>query len=177
MASQFMKGRKETAAQKRARLAKASKDRLERIAPKKKEICERISTGETMRAICRSNGMPQWRTVYDWMNEDEGFAAHVACAREIGFDAIAQDALQIADETETGQRKKTTENGVEIIEEDMLGHRKLRIETRLKLLACWSPKKYGQRKIHQGDDGADPVGVRVTAPELTAAMKAISKSL
>jgi hypothetical protein len=33
----------------------------------------------------------------------------------------------------------------------MLGHRKLQIETRLKLLACWDPKKYGNRTTLAGD--------------------------
>ena len=28
---------------------------------------------------------------------------------------------------------------------------KLRIETRLKLLACWNPSKYGNKTILQGD--------------------------
>jgi len=35
--------------------------------------------------------------------------------------------------------------------EDMLGHRKLQIETRLKLLAKWNPKKYGDRVTMAGD--------------------------
>lgn len=29
--------------------------------------------------------------------------------------------------------------------EDMLGHRKLQIETRLKLLAKWDPRRYGEK--------------------------------
>ena len=33
----------------------------------------------------------------------------------------------------------------------MLGHRKLQIETRLKLLAKWNPKKYGDRVTMAGD--------------------------
>ena len=35
---------------------------------------------------------------------------------------------------------------------DMLGHRKLQIETRLKLLAKFNPKKYGDKVVHSGDD-------------------------
>ncbi|HXD37446.1 MAG TPA: hypothetical protein VN624_12375, partial [Rhodanobacter sp.] len=31
-------------------------------------------------------------------------------------------------------------------QEDMLGHRKLRIDTRLKLLAKWDPKRYGDKQ-------------------------------
>jgi len=33
----------------------------------------------------------------------------------------------------------------EVKQEDMLGHRKLQVETRLKLLACWDPRRYGAK--------------------------------
>ena len=35
---------------------------------------------------------------------------------------------------------------IKIKREDMLGHRKLQIETRLKLLAKWNPKKWGDKQ-------------------------------
>jgi hypothetical protein len=38
-----------------------------------------------------------------------------------------------------------------ITEEDMLGHRKLQIETRLKLLAKFHPTKYGDKVMLAGD--------------------------
>ena len=40
---------------------------------------------------------------------------------------------------------------------DMIEHRKLRIDTRLKLLAKWNPKKYGDKMAHTGPDGGDLV--------------------
>jgi len=47
----------------------------------------------------------------------------------------------------------TTDDGEKktVREEDMLGHRKLQIETRLKLLAKWNPKKYGEKLALAGD--------------------------
>lgn len=107
------------------------------------EICERLSDGEPLRAICRDPHMPAWRTVYDWIHKDQAFATRIAQAREVGFDAIAEEALQIADTPVEGVRKESSEEGYKEVREDMLGHRKLQIETRLKLLAKWSPKKYG----------------------------------
>ena len=41
-----------------------------------------------------------------------------------------------------------------------ISKQKLQIETRLKLLACWSPKRYGQRTVVAGDDTA-PIVVEV----------------
>lgn len=107
------------------------------------EICERLAEGEPLRAICRDPHMPAWRTVYDWMSKDSAFAARIAQAREVGFDAIAEEALHIADTPVEGVRKEASDDGYKEVREDMLGHRKLQIETRLKLLSKWSPKKYG----------------------------------
>lgn len=110
------------------------------------EICRRLSEGETLRAICRDEGMPPWRSVYDWIAQDEGFAARFARARELGADAIAEQAMSIADTPVIGEEVEESENGIKVRRADMLGHRKLQVETRLKLLAKWFPKKYGDRQ-------------------------------
>lgn len=121
------------------------------------EMCYRLSDGEPLRAICRDDHMPAWRTVYDWMSSNEEFSARIARGRDLGMDAILEDTLKIADTPMVGVRKKY-ESGVvtEAVEEDMLGHRKLQIETRLKLLAKWNPKKYGDKveNTHKGDVNA-----------------------
>ena len=46
----------------------------------------------------------------------------------------------------------------------MLGHRKLQIETRLKLLAKWDPKRYGDKVDlnHGGEVGLQVVVKRYT---------------
>ena len=108
-------------------------------------IAERLSNGEPMAAICRDEGMPAYRTVKDWMDSKPEVSAAIACAREEGFDVLSAQCLEIADTPEEGV--ETTERGesVETRHGDMLGHRKLRIETRLKLLAKWDPKRYGER--------------------------------
>lgn len=107
------------------------------------EICRRIADGETLRSICRDEHMPSWRAVYDWINDDAEFSSRIARARELGFDAIAEEALAIADTPREGEEREESDNGVKVKKGDMLGHRKLQVETRLKLLAKWSPKKYG----------------------------------
>lgn len=101
--------------------------------------------------------MPAWRTVYDWREADPEFAARFARARDAGFDAIAEEALEIADTPQEGIRIETDADGSKTVREDMLGHRKLRVETRLKLLAKWSPKKYGERVdvAHSGQLGLE----------------------
>jgi hypothetical protein len=126
------------------------------------EICQRLSTGEPLRQICRSQGIPEWRTIYDWVARDPLFAAQVARAREEGYDAMAEETLDIANTPHLGTKKVFSSGGesdsVTVTEEDMLGHRKLQIETRLKLLACWNPKKYGT-KVALGGDAGNPIKI------------------
>jgi len=110
------------------------------------EICARLAEGEPLRVICRDDHMPAWRTVYDWRSADPEFAARIAHARDVGFDAIAEEALEIADTPVEGVRREVGTDGVKAVHEDMLGHRKLQVETRLKLLAKWSPSRYGDKQ-------------------------------
>ena len=124
-------------------------------------ICEQLSEGIPLRQICRENeGFPGWRTVYDWMAKDPALSASIAHAREIGYDAIAEECLQISDTIKLGIRKvystgaEEGEDSVTVTEEDMLGHRKLQIETRLKLLAKFCPEKYGDKLGLHGVEGA-----------------------
>lgn len=131
------------------------------------QICEQLSEGIPLRQICRQEGFPAWRTVYDWMYRDEQLSAAIAHARDIGYDALAEECLQIADNIQIGTRKTFSsgseegEDTVTVVEEDMLGHRKLQIETRLKLLAKFNPKKYGDSMTHKGD-AENPLEMGVT---------------
>jgi hypothetical protein len=104
--------------------------------------------------------MPEWRTVYDWLAQDKDLSARVARAREAGYEAMAEETLEIADNFHLGQTQVMDDKGNKVTIEDMLGHRKLRIETRLKLLACWSPSKYGN-KVQLGGDPNNPLKIEV----------------
>lgn len=118
-------------------------------------ICEQLSEGIPLRQICRENdGFPAWRTVYDWMGRNEELSASISRARDIGYDAIAEECLAIADNIELGHKQVMTDEGSATTVEDMLGHRKLRIETRLKLLAKFHPTKYGDKLGLHGVEGA-----------------------
>jgi hypothetical protein len=116
-------------------------------------ICERLSEGEPLAQICRDEGMPAARTVRDWMAERPDVSAAIARAREDGEDRIAADCLAIADD---GRRDySVNEDGREVVDHDHIQRSKLRIETRLKLLAKWNPKKWGDRQAveHSGAVG------------------------
>lgn len=110
-------------------------------------IIEWISDGKTLRDYCRQDGAPHFTVVYDWIEADEEFSLRFARARDIGADAIAQETLNIVDE-----RPPTTDNGA--TDSGYVSWQKARVETRLKLLAKWNPKKYGDRIDHTSSDGS-----------------------
>lgn len=119
------------------------------------EICARLADGETLRQICRDERMPHWTTVYDWKEANEEFSLRIARAREAGHDAIAQECLAIADDTASDTI--ATENG-DRANAEWISRSKLRIETRLKLLAKWDPKRYGDKMdINHGGQDGNPV--------------------
>lgn len=111
-------------------------------------IIQWISEGKPLRQFCRENALT-WRTVYNWLEADPDFASRFARARDVGADAIAEQALEIADTPVEGVRTEIGgKDGPKEVREDMLGHRKLQVETRLKLLAKWFPQKYGDKTEH-----------------------------
>lgn len=132
------------------------------------EICRRLSEGETLRAICRDEEMPPWRSVYDWISQDEGFAARFARAREVGADAIAEETLDIIDEL---PGRTNTEHG-DKVDSGYVAWQKNRAEQRLKLLAKWFPKKYGDKAALELT-GADGGPVQITDTERAAKIAAI----
>lgn len=140
-----------------------------------REICARLSTGETLVSICRDFHMPDASTVRDWINEDDAISRDIARARELGYDAIADECLVIANTPVLGVEEKVTPavknqqgdvvvpESIEVKRGDMLGHRKLQIETRLKLLAKWDPKRYGDKQQVEHSGTIDTAGAIIAA--------------
>jgi hypothetical protein len=110
-------------------------------------ICERLAKGEPLAVICRDEGFPATRTVSDWKRAHPEFSADFARARDEGFDAIAAGCLEIADDATSDYVEKERPDGskYEAFDGEHVQRSKLRIETRLKLLAKWDPNRYGDR--------------------------------
>lgn len=120
------------------------------------EICERLSKGEPLAQICRDDGMPCPNTVRTWAREREPLAEAIARAREDGFDVIASECLEIADDATNDWMEKHDSEGNNIgwqLNGEHVQRSKLRVETRLKLLAKWDPKRYGDRLDLGNADG------------------------
>ena len=146
------------------------------------KMCEMLAEGVPLREICRQDGFPAWQTVYDWMYRDDalgdagvGLSRAIARAREVGYEALAEECLRIADNPQWGQKQVMTDQGTATTVEDMLGHRKLQIETRLKLLAKWNPKKYGDRVALAGDADS-PIKVEADIGIFDTVLKGLEQS-
>lgn len=120
------------------------------------QMCELLSEGVPLREICRREGFPVWRTVYDWMYRDDqavasgggvGLSSAIARARETGQDAMAERAyMEMYDEPE-----RIMSEGGNKIDPGYVQLVKARAEITLKLLAKWNPKRYGDRTTLAGD--------------------------
>lgn len=106
-------------------------------------LCVWLSEGKTLAAFCRKKGSPDRSTIYDWLDKDEEFARRYARARSIGYDAIADVLVTIADDGTNDSY--VDENGNQRTDHDVLGRSKLRIEARQWLLARWDPKRFGSK--------------------------------
>lgn len=118
------------------------------------EICKQLADGIPLRQICRQEGFPAWQTVYDWMYRDDalgeegvGLSRAIAHARELGQDAIAED---IFNEVSMEPERILSEGGGRI-DSGYVQLIKARAEIKLKLLAKWNPKRYGDRVALAGD--------------------------
>lgn len=110
------------------------------------EICDRLSNGEPMARICKDEHMPAFRTVLRWEDEDEEFRRVSARAREYGTHHMADDCLRIADDEDLEPADK-----------------RVRIDTRIRLIGKWNSKIYGDKTLLGSDpDNPLPAGIDVT---------------
>lgn len=128
-------------------------------------IIEGLTAGTPLTVICKPDDMPGVSTVYDWMDRDPELSGRIARARDMGWDAIAVEALEIMDAppervvTTIGDEKAETR-----IDGASVQWAARRADLRLKLLAKWDPKRYGDRQLI----GSDPENPLPSAVSLDA---------
>jgi hypothetical protein len=121
-----------------------------------------IEDGNTLRSWCRIEGNPQKSVIYLWEQKDKEFSGRLARAREIGHDAIAEECVEIIDETPTCT-VPDPDGGVSV-RSDPAGvqRNKNRVWARLELLKCWNPRKYGA-KVDLNHTGTIDLAGRLSA--------------
>lgn len=109
---------------------------------------QRLRKGDPARGYEPDPEMPSDRTVRNWIDADQALYSALAHAREIGDEKILADTALIADDntrdyvpTLFGPR----------IDSEHVSRSKLRVETRLKILAIRNPRRYGAKVELAGD--------------------------
>jgi hypothetical protein len=119
------------------------------------EICSQIMEGKSLRAICAADGMPDPRTIYRWLAANLDFSQQYARAKEDQADTLADEILNIADDSHDDYVERTREDGTkyEVIDHDHINRSRLRVDTRKWIASKLKPKKYGEKIEHSGDVG------------------------
>jgi hypothetical protein len=122
-------------------------------------ILERLATGMTLRRACEGEGVPDSTSVLKWAREDEAFGQQYARVREIGYQQMADELLEIADDT--GDDWAKDQNGKLVVNHEAIARSRLRVDTRKWLLSKALPKVYGDRLQHADPDGGEPLQIVV----------------
>jgi len=108
-------------------------------------VCDGLRTGRTLRDICAARGMPSVGMVRHWMATDrDGFRARCWQARAVGYLAIADEIIDIADNTvgdgvaPEGEATAPRRRHAESVEQA-----RLRITARCWLLSRMLPRAFG----------------------------------
>lgn len=112
------------------------------------KVCDMLAAGKGRRAICAMEGMPSWATLYQWSTGDckvaaaDGFPARYATARSVYLEHLAEDILEISDDSSRDEIE--TEDGTSVNHE-VIQRSRLRVDSRKWLLSKLRPDKYGDR--------------------------------
>lgn len=120
----------------------------------KARVLERIAAGESVRQICRDEGMPSWTAIARWLKEDASFREQYVRAKEDGAEAMADDILEIADNASNDwMERNDKDNPGWVFNGEAARRSQIRIDARKWLLAKTQPKKYGDKveTVHSGE--------------------------
>lgn len=138
-------------------------------------VLREISLGRALsKILIEDEGMCSSPTWYAWEQNDEELLSKVVRAREVGAQHLLEETLEIADTHEKGIVRTIKPDGtIEEREEDMLGHRKLRIETRHKYAQMIAPRRFGT-KVDLTTNGKElPAPVNTTINMVDARIQSI----
>lgn len=114
------------------------------------EVLHGLRMGIPLTTICDKLDIHD-DTVRLWRNKDDDFDQAIARAREYGEDRIAASCLS---ELEREAEYAIGPKGGRSVDSGEVALRRVRIDGRLKLLAKWNPKRWGE-KIQQEVSGPD----------------------
>lgn len=107
-------------------------------------IMSEIIHGRALRNILKDEGMPAPETFYVWLDQDESKSKRYARACEYRADAIFDEIIDIADETDN-DTIYDIETGAEKPNHEWIARSRLRVDSRKWIASKLAPKKYGDK--------------------------------
>ena len=120
-----------------------------------KEICTRLSNGESLIRICQDDHIPNRRVIQRWnLSNKKGFSRVYARARQEGLDWMADNLLEIADDGRNDFMTTYDKNGEPIVKVDHenINRSRLRVDARKWYLSKLAPKRYGDKVTLASDE-------------------------
>jgi len=111
-------------------------------------ILERLAEGRSLRAICNDKDVPVTpAAVRKAVLTDTSFGTQYVRARDLGLDAMADEILEIVDNSSGDWVQKVNKDGsVEwVFNHEHVQRSRLRCDTRKWYLSKLAPKRYGDR--------------------------------
>jgi hypothetical protein len=126
------------------------------------EICGRISDGQLLTAICKSDDMPTVRSVNEWLKRHSDFKALYDDAVNDRLNIFEDDLISIADESEDDFKiVKKGNKTTKVLDGEVVSRAKLRIDVRKAHLKAYRPNKWGDTStiIAKSGDDADNMSI------------------
>ncbi len=118
-------------------------------------ICRQLIEGRSLKAICRQEGMPGLRTVYDWLDQEESFSNQIARARRLQAHTFVdelQDIIAVCLDIVNGGRAGTMEQ---------IQAAKVCADNYRWIAGRALPSAYGDKVLHTDASGEGPVAVKL----------------
>lgn len=137
----------------------------------REDILRRLAEGESLRSACKCHDVTHVAWI-DAVSKDEELAYHYARAREIGFDRMAEEILEIADDGSNDwmvRNGKSDDDSAYALNGEHVQRSKLRVDARKWLLSKMVPKKYGDKiEVDQKTEHSGSVSLDILSPALNS---------
>ena len=114
-----------------------------------KEICDRLSNGESLNAICKNMKNITRTTVYNWLADEKykDFLNNYMQARDRQAETFIDQCVDIADDNSNDTITMEGKDGKEYerVNHDHINRSRLRVDTRIKIAEKLAPKKYSSK--------------------------------
>jgi hypothetical protein len=129
-------------------------------------ILERIANGESLRKICKDDGLPSAKQVHEWLAEDAELSEHYARATEGRADTYFDRALDVVAERPplVIDSNHKAGDGAPRMDSAYVAWQRVQMDALKWAAGQLAPKKYGKQAVdltHAGPDGG-PIQARCT---------------